>query len=92
MRYHTRQFDDAKTKVAQARAMLDFLAESLNGTSSVYGAMLLEEAQRIRREPDGYIFHEHLEEVNEPVYFHEFMARAARHGLRYLAEADFRAC
>jgi len=91
MRYHTRQFDDAKMKVAQARAMLDFLAESLNGTSSVYGAMLLEEAQRIRREPDGYIFHEHLEHVNEPFYFHEFIARATRHGLRYLAEADFRA-
>ena len=90
MRYHAGQFIDAKTRVQQARAMLDFLAESLNGTASVYGAMLLQEAQRIRREPDAYIFHEHLEEVNEPVYFHEFIAHAARHGLRYLADADIR--
>jgi SAM-dependent methyltransferase len=90
MRYHTRQFPDAKTKVQQARAMLDFLAESLNGTASVYGAMLLEEAQRVRQSPDAYIFHDHLEEVNEAVYFHEFIARAASHGLRYLAEADFK--
>jgi methyltransferase-like protein len=39
--------------------------------------------------PDAYIFHEHLEEVNEPVYFREFVARAARNGLKFMAEADF---
>jgi len=89
MLYHTRQFSDAKTKVLQARAMLDFLAQSLQATKSPWGAMLLEEAQRVRQQSDGYIFHDHLEAVNEPLYFHEFIERAARHGLRYLAEADF---
>jgi SAM-dependent methyltransferase len=89
MRYHTRQFTDARTKVLQARAVLDFLAQSLDGTSSPYSAMLLAEAQGIRQHPDAYIYHEHLEEVNEPVYFHEFVGSAARHGLRYLAEAEF---
>jgi methyltransferase-like protein len=89
MRYHTRQFTDARTKVLQARAMLDFLAESLDGTSSPYSAMLLAEAHGIRQQPDAYIYHDHLEEVNEPVYFHDFIGRAASHGLRYLAEAEF---
>ena len=70
--------------------MLDFLAESLHATASTWGAMLLEEAQRVRQMPDGYIYHEHLEAVNDPVYFHEFIEHAAKHGLRYLAEADFR--
>src|SRR5450755_1999859 len=64
MLYHTRQFSDAKTRVLQARAMLDFLAESLKATASTWGAMLLEEAQRVRQMPDGYIYHEHLETVN----------------------------
>jgi hypothetical protein len=90
MRYHTRQFSDAKTRVQQARAMLGFLAESLQATKSPWGAMLLEEAQWLRQQPDGYIYHDHLEAVNEPVYFHDFIERAAKHGLRYLAEADFR--
>ncbi len=89
MRYHTRQFTDAKTKVLQARAVLDFLAVSLQATGSTWGAMLLEEAQRVRQQPDGYIYHDHLEAVNEPLYFHEFIERAARHDLRYVAEADF---
>ena len=35
------------------------------------------------------MFHEYLEENNEPVYFHQFAAAAQRHGLQYLAEADF---
>jgi SAM-dependent methyltransferase len=89
MRYHTRQFTDAPTKVLQARAMLDFLAESLDATSSPYGAMLRQEALGVRQQPDAYIFHDHLEEVNEPVYFHDFIERAASHRLRYLADAEF---
>jgi hypothetical protein len=30
-----------------------------------------------------------LEDVNAPVYFHEFASQAAEHGLQYLAEAEF---
>jgi methyltransferase-like protein len=37
---------------------------------------------------DSYLFHEHLEDVNEPTYFHEFAERAAANGLRYLGEAE----
>jgi len=29
------------------------------------------------------------EEINAPVYFHQFIERADRHGLQYLGEADF---
>jgi len=90
MRYHTARFTDPKTRVLQARALLDFFADSLQNDASAYGATLRDEALRLRQQPDFYIFHDHLEEVNQPMYFHEFMARATRHGLRYLAEADFR--
>jgi SAM-dependent methyltransferase len=90
MRYHAQRFADPRIKVQQARALLDFLAESLQASSSTYGAMLLDEALRVRQQPDAYIFHDHLEVVNEPVYFHQFIAHASRHGLRYLAEAEFR--
>jgi methyltransferase-like protein len=37
---------------------------------------------------NSYLLHEYLEEVNEPVYFHQFVERAAGHGLQYLAEAE----
>ena len=33
--------------------------------------------------------HEHLENTNEPLYFHQFIERAQLHGLQYLAESEF---
>lgn len=34
------------------------------------------------------IYHEHLEEVNTPFYFHEFASRAEAAGLQYLADTE----
>ena len=34
------------------------------------------------------MFHDHLEVVNQPVYFHQFAERAAAHGLQYIWESD----
>ncbi len=90
MLYQARRFDDPGTRVKQARAVLEFLAESLQDDTSGYGAMLRGEALRLRQQPDFYIYHEHLEEVNDALYFHQFVERAAAHGLRYLGEADFK--
>jgi SAM-dependent methyltransferase len=89
MTYHTRGIADAAMRVAQARAVLNFLAESVKDDASPYGNTLRVEADHLRKQPDYYILHDHLEEVNEPLYFYQFMERAARHGLGYLGEADF---
>jgi methyltransferase-like protein/2-polyprenyl-3-methyl-5-hydroxy-6-metoxy-1,4-benzoquinol methylase len=90
MRYHTRGDSDPPTCTARARDLLAFLIGSVPEGKAVYGQFLKEELERIKPCKDSYVFHEHLEEVNEPVYFHEFAQRAARHGLQYLAEADVR--
>ena len=90
MRYHTRQFPDARTRVQQARATLDLLTEATEGAQAPYALMLRSEAEQLRREPDYYVLHDHLEEFNEALFFHQFAARAARHGLAFLAEAEFR--
>ena len=87
MIYHSRGFDGASAKVAQARGLLDFLARTAP-ENTAYGMRLREEADSIRNEADSYLFHEHLEENNQAFYFHEFADHAARHGLSFLAEAD----
>lgn len=89
MAYHTRGIADPRTRVAQARAVLDFLAESVEGDSSAYGNTLRTEAEHLRTKRDDYILHDHLELVNEPEYFYQFIERAAGHGLAYLGESDF---
>jgi methyltransferase-like protein/2-polyprenyl-3-methyl-5-hydroxy-6-metoxy-1,4-benzoquinol methylase len=89
MRYHVAQFEDPATKVRQARSLLDFLIKSAATGTEAYGKVLADEAQIVRRHSDTYLFHEHLEENNEPCYFHEFVDRATAHQLQYLGEAEF---
>jgi SAM-dependent methyltransferase len=39
----------------------------------------------------AFLFHDELAEVNDPVYFHEFVEHAEANGLQYLAEASLSA-
>ncbi len=89
MLYHTNQFRDVKEKIREARALIDFLANSIPGEKDHFALLLENELELIKRSEDSYIFHEHLEEKNSPVYFHQFVDRAHQHGLQYLAEAEF---
>jgi methyltransferase-like protein len=88
MVYHSRLAYGAAERVQQARAMLDFLGHGLP-SETPYGALLRQDLEGLRQRPDAYLFHDHLEEVNEPVYFHQFVEAAQRHGMQYLGEAEF---
>jgi len=85
VRYHALQFPDPETRVAQARAILDFVARE----SVVPNQILQDEVALLLERPDSYVLHEHLESDNEALYFHEFLERARPHGLQYLGEAEF---
>ncbi len=86
MRYHAAQFDDPAEQVEQARALLTFLA-SASDTALPYGQLLTREVERLGKAADSYLYHEHLEQTNVPLYFHDFAERAERAGLQYLSEA-----
>lgn len=88
MRFHAMQFEDPSIRVGQARGILDFLAKWVPSENNAYGMLLQSELDILRNAADYYILHEHLEDINEPIYFHEFIARAGKHHLQYLAEAD----
>ncbi len=77
-----------EVRVASARWIMDQLSR-LSSTTSPYGQLLREEAEFNARQPDSYILGEFLATHNAPCYFHEFAARADRHGLNFLCEADF---
>ncbi len=89
MLYHTSQFQEVNEKIREARALIDFLANSMPGEKDHFALLLESELELIKRSGDPYIFHEHLEDKNSPVYFHQFIDRAEKHGLQYLAEAEF---
>jgi SAM-dependent methyltransferase len=74
-------------QTAQARAFFDFVVDALPEQNSAYEAILRREAEHLRALSDSYVYHEYLEANNRPLYFHQFAAHAAKHGLQYLAEA-----
>lgn len=88
MKFHTRDVDGAEAKVQHARLILDFIEESTPDRDGSWAKVLKDEADLIRPEGDYYVFHEHLEPENHPVYFTDFMEHAKRHGLQYLGEAE----
>lgn len=88
MRYHAGRFNTPQLRIQQARALLDFLAQSVRAdNNNAYSVLLKQELETLRHQADHYLYHEHLEENNNPVYFHEFMARAQSHNLKYLGES-----
>jgi SAM-dependent methyltransferase len=75
-------------RAAQGRALVEFLARAAPKPDGAYARLLAEKRDLFGQVPDSYLLHDYLEEVNEPVYFHEFIGRAAAKGLDYLAEAE----
>jgi SAM-dependent methyltransferase len=83
------QFADPQTSLAQAKSLVEFVAQSSKGADTPYQRLLQSELKHIGQMEDYYLQHEHLEENNQPLYFHEFARRLAVNGLQYLGDADF---
>jgi methyltransferase-like protein/2-polyprenyl-3-methyl-5-hydroxy-6-metoxy-1,4-benzoquinol methylase len=88
MLFHTAPFKDPQIRTQQARAVLAYMASGLAEMQSPLAPVFQEEMALLANTEDFHLYHEHLEENNNPVYFHEFMAAARLHGLQYLADAE----
>jgi hypothetical protein len=53
----------------------------------VYGRYMREGRSRLRDAPAAYVFHEYLEEFNDPLLFSDFMKLAGEYKLQFLSEA-----
>ena len=86
MIYHTRNTDDPWERMEQARSLLRKLGEA-HMVSAAWQPMVEAEIQMAFTEDVGWFFHDDLEPVNDPFYFRDFAACAARHSLQYLGDA-----
>lgn len=85
MAYHVRAITDPTKKVRQARGLLHILLKCQN-ESNAFKFTLQEEMKRISNYPDAVLNHDDLNPHYHPVFFHEFIQHASRHGLQYLGE------
>jgi methyltransferase-like protein/2-polyprenyl-3-methyl-5-hydroxy-6-metoxy-1,4-benzoquinol methylase len=88
MLFHTKDVKDSRERIAQGRALIQWLADGQT-QSSAYQTFLREVSERFKVKSHGAVFHDDLAEINAPVYFHQFVSHAAEHGLQFLSEADF---
>jgi SAM-dependent methyltransferase len=87
LKYHTRDIADKPATVAAARALLDLVATPVSDDNSNQQAMRAQ-VRNAAEASDAALAHDDLSETNDPVYFHQFAADAARAGLSFLAEAQ----
>lgn len=88
MKFHVAGSLTPSDKVAEARRLLQMIAEAQISGAEGYRSMVHAELNNIRTTRDEYVFHEYLEENNKPFYFEEFASLASEHGLAHLSDSD----
>src|SRR5438552_968885 len=88
MLFHVRGTADAQQKIAQGRALLKFLAGSKK-EPDLYRQLLAKELEHAIEYSDGAFYHDDLNPLTRPIYFHHFVEQAAAHGLQFLGDAVF---
>ncbi|HEX6750879.1 MAG TPA: class I SAM-dependent methyltransferase [Longimicrobium sp.] len=76
-------------KAARAIALAAELLEDLPSRDYAHAVLLADEMERVRDAKPGYVFHEHLAEVNDGFWLGEFVEQACGHGLDYVGDAQF---
>src|SRR5262249_43905300 len=89
LRFHVRDIKVPEDKIQQASALLQFLAQGTVGKGA-YPDLLREEAKRLADKTDrAVLYHDDLSDINDPVTITDFVARARKFGLEFLAEAEY---
>jgi methyltransferase-like protein len=85
--FHCRLATAPGERLSLARELLDRLDKGLENDRRPEARTLRSEVEYLRKARASYLYHEYLEETNSPELFSDFMSRARRHGLEYLAES-----
>jgi len=73
----------------KAKELMRFFDSAIDSRDGGYQAVARREIAEILDRPPNVLFHDELSDCWEPVSFSDFVAHAQRHGLQFLAEADF---
>lgn len=81
MLYDAQMGRSTTERLAYAKNVIAFLNESLD-PARPFDAAVKAQLAAVLAQSDAYLLHDHMEPVNQPVYFREFAAHAAGHQLQ----------
>ena len=87
LKFHTEPLTGTAQRIAEAKALAQLLAEGRT-SEDAYAFLLRGELERFSMRDSGALYHDDLAPVNDPCWFHEFVAHADAHGLQFLCEAE----
>ena len=86
MCFHTQKFEGVGEKLTQACALVKFMAES-RIKPDYYTEAFRTQLGRLEKYQAESLYHDDLNPLAQPFYFHEFIEAAERHDLKYVGEA-----
>ncbi len=87
--FHSAEIEDNEEKLKHSHNLLNFISETLKFyPENNYTKQFNDEYQKLKSQPDWYIFHEFLEKNNKAFYFYEFVNLIKNFDLQYLSEVS----
>ena len=86
--FHARDSRAGVARAEAARELFGVLAELRADRGDAYGGVLARELPRLLYRPAGSLVHDDLAEEMAPVWFADFAAHAAAHGLAFVCEVE----
>jgi methyltransferase-like protein len=86
--HHLLQVEDPMKRINQGAAFLKFITDSTK-PDTVYSAIMQSELQDISEKRPEDLLYDTLGDFNHPVFFHEFMKHADKHGMQYVSEVYY---
>jgi len=87
MLYHIRDEADPRQRIARSQALLRKVSES-HLVSAAWQPMIENEVRSSLNLDPGWLYHDEIAPINDPFLIRDFAARAARHSLQYLGDAQ----
>lgn len=84
--HHTRGARAPRERLLLAQQFIEQYAPAFAAMEGADADFIRDELAYLRQAPASYLYHEYLEDINEPLLFADFMASAQAAGLRYVAD------
>ncbi len=88
LQFHVRDIQEPLEKIQQARAFTKVLADAATSNKEIGDFITSEYTELLEQKHPGALYHDDLNEINTPLYFHQFAAHAQQHGLQFLGESN----